>query len=68
VDNPGYSGPLIEGGYDSGHWPRRGRSEDTVGNYLGRLDADLFPACTHPGSLCARVSEYGHRYVNCLVP
>jgi len=50
VDDPGYSGPLVQGPHNPSRYPRGGRGEDAVGDYLGRIEADLFPACTHAGS------------------
>jgi hypothetical protein len=45
MDQPGNSRLFIQGIHETGHHPRRGRSEDSVSNYyLSRFDTDLFPA------------------------
>jgi hypothetical protein len=47
MNDTGHCWPLIKGGHYSGRQPRRCRREHAVGEYLGRAEANLLPACTH---------------------
>ena len=51
MDDPRNSGQLRQGAHETGSHARRRHGEDAISNYLSRLNADLFPACTHSDSL-----------------